>query len=102
VLFLLKRGCLYTYCLSSSGRKLVLSEYETGTVCGLLALVGDGCYGLFAEAVEPTLLCLLPTAMLWRLAQQVDVEMLRDIAENDEGVPERVRMAAGTVSTRSK
>jgi CRP-like cAMP-binding protein len=193
VLFLLKRGYLYTYCLSSSGRKLVLSEYDTGTVCGLLALVGDGCYGVFAEAVEPTLLCLLPTAMLWRLAQQeprlawrlfeaagedlrraitegeklafktlrarlasvlialgeqhglhlaglthqdladrvgtyretvttllselrragavtlapphlqiLDVEMLRDIAENDEGVPERVRMAAGTVSTRSK
>jgi CRP-like cAMP-binding protein len=70
MLFVLKRGCVYTYCLSGSGRKLVLGEYGAGALFGLLALVGDGRYGVFAEVVEPSLLCLLPAAMLRRLAQQ--------------------------------
>jgi CRP-like cAMP-binding protein len=70
VLFMLKRGCVYTYCLSGSGRKLVLGEYNAGTLFGLLALVGDGRYGVFAEAMEPSLLCLLPTAALRRLGQR--------------------------------
>jgi CRP-like cAMP-binding protein len=70
VLFLLKRGCVHTYCLSRSGRKLVLDECHAGTLFGLLALVGDGCYGMFAEAMEPTLLCLLPKVALPRVVQR--------------------------------
>jgi CRP-like cAMP-binding protein len=48
----------------------VLAEYGAGTLFGLLVLVGDGCYGVFAEAVEPSLLCVLPIAALRRLGQR--------------------------------
>jgi CRP-like cAMP-binding protein len=69
-LFLLKRGCIQSYWLSESGRKLVHGEYGAGTLFGLLALVGDGGYGVFAEAVEPSLLCVLPTEAVRRLGQR--------------------------------
>ena len=95
VLFLVKRGCVLTYCLSSSGRKLVLDECGAGTLFGLLALVADGCYSVFAEAAEPSLLCLLPkTAMLrlvqreprlaWRLFQAAGEDLRRAMTEREE------------------
>jgi CRP-like cAMP-binding protein len=69
-LLLIKRGCVQSYWLSGSGRKLVLGEYGAGTLFGLLALMDDGRYGVFAEVAEPSLLCVLPTALLRRLAQR--------------------------------
>ncbi len=67
VLFLLKRGRVQIYRLSSDGKKLVIATLEPGTLFGEMALVGQGMYNTFAEAVEPCTLC----AMSRR-----DVEML--------------------------
>lgn len=67
VLFLLKRGRVQIYRLSSDGKKLVIATLEPGTLFGEMALVGQGMYNTFAEAVESCTLC----AMSRR-----DVEML--------------------------
>lgn len=67
VLFLLKKGRVQIYRLSPEGKKLVIAALEEGTLFGEMALVGQGMYNTFAEAVEPCTLC----AMSRR-----DVEML--------------------------
>jgi CRP/FNR family cyclic AMP-dependent transcriptional regulator len=67
VLFLLKLGRVQIYRLSPEGKKLVIAALEPGTLFGEMALVGQGMYNTFAEAVEPCTLC----AMSRR-----DVEML--------------------------
>ena len=67
VLFLLKQGRVQIYRLSPDGKKLVIAALEAGTLFGEMALVGQGMYNTFAEAVEPCTLC----AMSRR-----DVEML--------------------------
>ncbi len=67
VLFLLKKGRVQIYQLSPEGKKLVIAMLEEGTLFGEMALVGQGMYNTFAEAVEPCTLC----AMSRR-----DVEML--------------------------
>jgi len=67
VLFLLKQGRVQIYRLSTEGKKLVIAILEPGTLFGEMALIGQGMYNTFAEAVEPCTLC----AMSRR-----DVEML--------------------------
>ncbi len=67
VLFLLKRGRVQIYRLSADGKKLVIATLEPGTLFGEMALVGQGMYNTFAEAVEPCTLCAL---------SRRDVEML--------------------------
>ncbi|MBI4788827.1 MAG: Crp/Fnr family transcriptional regulator [Chloroflexi bacterium] len=67
VFFLLKKGRVQIYRLSPEGKKLVIATLEAGTLFGEMALVGQGMYNTFAEAVEPCILC----AMSRR-----DVEML--------------------------
>ena len=67
VLFLLKKGRVQIYRLSPEGKKLVIAALEPGTLFGEMALVGEGMYNTFAEALEPCTLC----AMSRR-----DVEML--------------------------
>lgn len=59
VLFLLKKGRVQIYRLSPEGRKLVITMLEAGTLFGEMALVGQGMYNTFAEAVEPCTLCVL-------------------------------------------
>jgi CRP-like cAMP-binding protein len=57
VLFLLKKGRVQIYRLSPEGKKLVIAILEEGTLFGEMALVGQGMYNTFAEAVEPCTLC---------------------------------------------
>lgn len=57
VLFLLKRGRVQIYRLSADGKKLVIATLAPGTLFGEMALIGQGMYNTFAEAVEPCTLC---------------------------------------------
>lgn len=57
VLFLLKRGRVQIYRLSVDGKKLVIATLAPGTLFGEMALIGQGMYNTFAEAVEPCTLC---------------------------------------------
>lgn len=57
VLFLLKKGKVQLYRLSSDGKKLALALLDAGTFFGEMALVGQGMYGTFAEVVEDAVIC---------------------------------------------
>lgn len=57
VLFVLKKGRVQIYRLSTEGKKLVIAILEPGTMFGEMALIGQGMYNTFAEAVEPCTLC---------------------------------------------
>ena len=67
VLFLLKKGRVQIYRLSSEGKKLVIATLEAGTFFGEMALVGQGMHDSFAEAIEPSLVCALSRADLHRI-----------------------------------
>ena len=59
VFFLLKTGRVELYRLSSEGRKLVIASIGPGTFFGEMALVGQGMYDAFAEAVEDSTACVM-------------------------------------------
>ena len=67
VLFLLKTGMVEIYRLSSEGRKLVIASIGPGTFFGEMALVGQGMYDSYAEAVEDSTACVM---------RRIDVERL--------------------------
>ena len=59
VLFILKKGKVQIYKMSSEGRKLVIETLGPGTVFGEMSLVGTGLYDAFAEAMEDSLICVM-------------------------------------------
>ncbi|MBI4310166.1 MAG: Crp/Fnr family transcriptional regulator, partial [Chloroflexi bacterium] len=56
-LYILKYGRVELYRLTPSGKRLVTRRIGPGTVFGEMSLLGQGMTGTFAEAVEPTLVC---------------------------------------------
>ena len=59
VIFILKKGKVQIYRMSSEGRKLVIETLGPGTIFGEMSLVGTGLYDAFAEALEDSLLCVM-------------------------------------------
>jgi len=59
VLFLLKKGRVQLYHLSSDGRKLTVKILGPMTFFGEMAILGQGMYDTFAEAMEDCLLCVM-------------------------------------------
>jgi CRP-like cAMP-binding protein len=59
VLFLLKKGRVQLYRLSLDGRKLTVKILEPMTFFGEMAILGQGMYDTFAEALEDCLLCVM-------------------------------------------
>ncbi len=80
VLFILKRGHVQLYRLSSEGRKLVIGTLGPGTIFGEMSLVGQGMYDAYAEALEDCPLCAMGQADLERLITvkpEVGLRLLR-------------------------
>src|SRR5437870_5770947 len=59
VLFILKKGRVQLYRMSSEGRKLIIGTIEAGSIFGEMMLVGQGMYDAFAEAIEESLICVM-------------------------------------------
>jgi CRP-like cAMP-binding protein len=59
VLFILKKGHVQLYRISSEGKKLVVATIGPGTIFGEMAIVGQGMQNTFAEAVDDCLLCVM-------------------------------------------
>ena len=59
VMFILKKGRVQLYRMSSEGRKLMIATLGAGTVFGEMALTGQGMYDTFAEAAEDSLICIM-------------------------------------------
>lgn len=78
-LFLLKRGRVRLYRLSTNGRKLELAVLEPGTFFGEMPLLAERMRNASAEALEDATLCVLSRADIERLVlrrPQVALRML--------------------------
>ena len=59
VLFILKKGRVQLYRLSSEGKKLVVDTIGPGTIFGEMTIIGQGMHNTFAEAADDCLLCVM-------------------------------------------
>jgi CRP-like cAMP-binding protein len=59
VLFILKKGRVQLYRISTEGKKLVVSTIDAGTIFGEMAIIGQRMHNTFAEAVDDCLLCVM-------------------------------------------
>jgi len=66
-LFLLKKGRVQLYCLSPDGRKLTVKILEPMTFFGEMAILGQGMYNTFAEALDDCLICVMSRQDVIRL-----------------------------------
>ncbi len=87
VLFLLKTGKVEIYRLSPEGRKLVIASIGPGTFFGEMALVGQGMYDSYAEAVEDSTACVMTRSDVERLLLAKPKVALRFL----EGVGQRLK-----------
>ena len=67
VLFLLKKGRVQLYCLSPEGRKLTIKILEPMTFFGEMAILGQGMYNTFAEALDDCVMCVMSRQDVIRL-----------------------------------
>ncbi len=67
VLFLLKKGRVQLYCLSPDGRKLTVKILEPMMFFGEMAILGQGMYNTFAEALDDCLICVMSRQDVIRL-----------------------------------
>lgn len=70
VLFLLKRGRVQLYRLSTQGKKLVVATLGPGAIFGEMSLVGQGMHNTFAEAVNECTLCVMSRSDVERLMRE--------------------------------
>lgn len=93
VLFLLKKGSVHLYRLSSEGRKLIVQTVGPMTFFGEMAVVGQNMQDLFAEAAEECLVCVMGRPDVERLIlskPQVALRMLEEIGQRMHDVQERL------------
>ncbi len=70
VLYFLKRGRVRLYRLTSSGKKVILTELRSATAFGSMAMLGQGMDSDFAEAVDESLICTVNRQALERLLRR--------------------------------
>ncbi|MDQ3943462.1 MAG: Crp/Fnr family transcriptional regulator [Actinomycetota bacterium] len=83
-LFLLKRGRVRIYKLDRDGREFTLDAVEAGTIFGEMALTAQRLWGAYAEATEPTDVCILKSRDVERLVREhpdVGLKMIRVLSE---------------------
>ena len=78
-LFLLKKGRVELYRLSSEGKKLTLAIVEQGTFLGEMSLIGQRNEGTYAVATEDSLVCAMTQGNLESLIVEYPVVALRII-----------------------
>jgi CRP-like cAMP-binding protein len=89
VIFILKRGKVDLYRVTSDGRKLVTATLSAHTIFGEMGLIGHRMYGCYAEASEECLLCVLSRSDLQSLIRRNPEVGLRLLAEVEQRFQER-------------
>jgi CRP-like cAMP-binding protein len=79
VLFLLKRGRVQLYRLTSSGKRLELAVIQPGTFFGEMPFIGESLRHTFAEAAEDSLICVMSRADIEGLMRKRSEVALRMI-----------------------
>ncbi len=104
VLYVLKRGRVRLYRLTSSGKKVILMDLKSPTVFGSMGIFGQRLEGEFAETAEKSLICRVSRPALERvLRRQPEVALrLLDLLGRRLGEVERrvEEMAALTAEQR--
>ncbi len=83
-LFLLKRGRVRIYKLDQEGREFTLDAVEAGTIFGEMALTAQRLWGAYAEATEPSDVCILKSQDVERLVREhpdIGLKMIRVLSE---------------------
>lgn len=70
VLFLLKRGKVQVYTITSEGKCLIIETIDTGTFFGEMPLTAQSMHQAFAEAAEDSLICVLSRGDMERLLME--------------------------------
>jgi CRP/FNR family transcriptional regulator, cyclic AMP receptor protein len=78
-LFLLKRGKVQLYRLTSAGKRLELTTLEPGTFFGEMPLLGESLRHTYAEVVVEALVCVMSRVDIERLIRQHPQVALRMI-----------------------
>jgi CRP-like cAMP-binding protein len=117
VLFLLKTGSIQIYRLSSEGRKFIIETVKPMTFFGEMPSVGQNMQGLFAEAAEDSLVCVMGRADVERLIlskPKVGLRMMQEIGQRlhssqeklgdsaFKGIPARVATLLLSLSLQGK
>lgn len=89
VIFILKRGKVDLYRVTSDGRKLVTATLSAHTIFGEMGLIGQRMYGCFAQASEDCLLCVLSRSDLQSLIRRNPEVGLLLLAEVERRFQER-------------
>jgi CRP/FNR family transcriptional regulator, cyclic AMP receptor protein len=83
-LFMLKKGQVRIYKVTSDGSEFTLAMVEAGTVFGEMALTAQYLREVYAEATEPSLICVLKNTDLERLVRthpEVGINLIRTLSE---------------------
>ena len=72
-IYFLKEGRVHLYRRTPEGKQLTVALLDRGAVFGESSLIGQSHAGVFAEAAEECLLCVMPAANLKSLIQQFPV-----------------------------
>jgi CRP/FNR family transcriptional regulator, cyclic AMP receptor protein len=88
-LFIVKRGKVSLYRLTSDGRKLVTDTLGPFTIFGEMGLIGQRMYGCYAEASEDSLICVLSRSDMQDLIRQNPEVALLLLAEVERRAQER-------------
>jgi CRP-like cAMP-binding protein len=88
-LFIVKRGKVSLYRLTSDGRKLVTDTLGPYTIFGEMGLIGQRMYGCHAEATEDSLICVLSRSDMQDLVRRNPDVALLLLAEVERRFQER-------------
>ncbi len=67
VLFLLKKGAVQIYQMSSEGRKLIITTVSSMSFFGEMGCIGQGMYNTFAETIKESVICTMSRSDVERL-----------------------------------
>ena len=83
-LFVLKKGRAQVYELDPNGEEITLSVVEGGNIFGEMALTGQQLSGVYARALEPSVVCSLKRADIERIIlshPEVGLRLVRSLSE---------------------
>lgn len=95
-LFVLKKGRIDVYRLTPTGKRLVVRRLDPITIFGEMGMMGQTLQGCFAEAAEPSLLCVATREHLEEVLKQhpdVAVRMLQAVGSRLGELEERLEQA---------
>lgn len=83
-LFVLKKGRAQVYEIDPNGEEITLSVIEGGNIFGEMALTGQSLSGVYARALEPSVVCSLRRADIERIIlshPEVGLRLVRRLSE---------------------